>query len=89
LVSEVATIAKRGLKEGEVIGEIGSPDILGRTYAYVEASAQQAIPLGIATGGVVIQDIAKGELLTWQNLQPDASKFVYRLRQMQDAQLGM
>jgi predicted homoserine dehydrogenase-like protein len=86
LVSEVATIAKRDLKVGEVIGEIGSPDILGRTYTCIEASAQKAIPLGIATGGVVIQGIAKGELLTWQNLQPDASKFVYKLRQMQDAQ---
>ena len=89
LVSEVATIAKRDLRAGEVIGEIGSPDILGRTYTFAEANAQKAIPLGIATGGVVIQDIVKGELLTWQNLQPDASKFVYKLRQMQDAQMGM
>jgi predicted homoserine dehydrogenase-like protein len=86
LVSEVATIAKRDLHVGEVIGEIGSPDILGRTYTYAEASAQKAIPLGIATGAVVTQEVAKGELLTWDNLQPDASKFVYKLRQMQDAQ---
>jgi predicted homoserine dehydrogenase-like protein len=85
LVSEVATIAKRNLRVGEVIGEIGSPDILGRTYTYQEAGEKRAIPLGIATGGVVLQDVAKGELLTWENLRPDASKFVYKLRQMQDA----
>jgi predicted homoserine dehydrogenase-like protein len=89
LVSEVATVAKRDLKVGEVIGEIGSPDILGRTYTYQEASAQRAVPLGIATGGVVIRDVAKGELLTWENLRPDALKFVYKLRQMQDAQLAL
>jgi predicted homoserine dehydrogenase-like protein len=86
LVSEVVTVAKRDLRAGEAIGEIGSPDILGRAYIYEEARAQQAIPLGIATGGVVIRDVAKGELLTWENLQPDASLFVYKLRQMQEAQ---
>ena len=89
LVSEVATVAKRDLEIGEVIGEIGSPDILGRTYLYSEAHAQHAIPLGLATGGKVIQDVAKGDLLTWENLQPDASMFVYKLRQMQDEQLAM
>jgi predicted homoserine dehydrogenase-like protein len=89
LVSEVATVAKRDLTVGEVIGEIGSPDILGRTYLYEEARAQKAVPLGIATGGKVIRDIAKGELLTWENLQPDVSKFVYKLWQMQDEQLAM
>jgi predicted homoserine dehydrogenase-like protein len=89
LVSEVATIAKRDLRTGEVIGEIGSPDILGRTYIYEEAHAQSVIPLGIATGGKVIRDVAKGELLTWENLQPDTSMFVFKLRQMQDEQLAM
>jgi predicted homoserine dehydrogenase-like protein len=89
LVSEVATIAKRDLKAGEVVGEIGSPDILGRTYTYEEARAGKAIPLGIATGGKVIQDIAKGGILTADNFCPDTTKFVYKLRQMQDVQLEM
>jgi predicted homoserine dehydrogenase-like protein len=89
LVSEVATVAKRDLGVGEVIGEIGSPDILGRTYTYQDACAQRAIPLGIATGGVVLRAVLKGELLTWDNLKPDSSKFVYKLRQMQDAQMDL
>jgi predicted homoserine dehydrogenase-like protein len=87
LVSEVATIAKRDLRTGEVVGEIGGPDFLGRTYTYKEARAQKAIPLGIAPGGQVVKDIAKGEVLTEENLAPDSTKFVYKLRQMQDAQL--
>jgi len=89
LVSEVATIAKRDLKAGETVGEIGSPDILGRTYIYEEAHAQGAIPLGIAPGGKVVQDVTKGEMLTQENFAPDTEKFVYKLRQMQDAQLAM
>jgi predicted homoserine dehydrogenase-like protein len=89
MVSEVASIAKRPLKAGEVVGEIGSPDIFGRTYTYQEAHAQKAIPLGIATGGKVIKDIAKGEMLTEDNLAPNPDLFVYKLRRMQDAQLAL
>lgn len=89
MVSEVATIAKRDLSVGETVGEIGSPDIFGRTHIYQEALVQKAIPLGIAPGGKVVKDISKGEMLTEENFAPDPNKFVYKLRQMQDAQLAM
>ena len=89
LVSEVATIAKRDMKVGEVAGEIGSADIFGRTYTFEEAYAQKAIPLGLAPGGKVLKDIAKGEMLTETNFAPNAAKFVYKLRKVQDAQLKM
>jgi predicted homoserine dehydrogenase-like protein len=89
MVSEVATIAKRDLKPGEIAGQIGSPDIFGRTYAYAEAQAASAIPLGLAPDGKVIKPISKGEMLTKDNFEPRADNFVYKLRQVQDAQLGM
>ena len=89
MVSEVAAIAKRDLKPGEVVGEIGCPDFFGRTYAYTEAQHEHAIPLGLVPGGEVLQDIPKGSLLTEQNFAPDAGKFVYMLRRMQDAHLAM
>ena len=89
LVSEVATIAKRDLKVGEIAGEIGSPEIFGRTYIFEDAHAQKAIPLGLAPGGKVLRDIAKGDLLTEDNFAPNPAKFVYELRKVQDAQLAM
>lgn len=89
MVSEVATIAKRDLKPGEIAGEIGSPDIFGRTYIYSEARAARAIPLGLAPGGKVLQPISKGALLTEDNFAPNPDMFVYKLRRMQDAQLAL
>lgn len=89
LVSEVVAVAKRDLKPGEIVGEIGCADFLGRTYIYEEAKAQRAIPLGLVPGGKVTQPIPRGALLTEENFAPDANKFVYKLRQMQDAQLAM
>ena len=74
MVSEVATIAKRDLKPGEIVGEIGSPDIFGRTYTYEEAQPQKAIPLGLAPGGKVLEAIAKGEMLTEENFAPDSDQ---------------
>jgi predicted homoserine dehydrogenase-like protein len=89
MVSEVCALAKRPLAPGDIVGEIGQAGFFGRTYTYVEAQAHGAIPLGLVPGGRVSKPVAKGELLTEGNFMPDTDKFVYKLRQMQDAVLGM
>ena len=87
MVSEVVAMAKRDLKAGETIQGIGSADIFNVIYTYEEARSRKGVPMGIAPGGKVMKDIAKGEMLTEDNFAPDASSFVYKLRQMQDAML--
>jgi len=89
MISEVATIAKRDLKAGEKVGEIGSADIFGRTFIYEDAAVKKAIPLGLAPDGVVTKNIAKGELLTEDNFAPNTDLFVYKLRRIQDAHIAM
>ena len=89
LISEVATIAKRDLAPGDVLGEIGCPDMLGRTYTFAQAQSLAAVPLGLATGGMVTRAVRKGEILTSANFSPDASLFVTKLRALQDDQLAM
>jgi len=87
MVSEVVSMAKRALKVGETIQGIGSADIFHQVYTYEEARAKKSIPMGIAPGGKALTDISRGEMLTEDNFAPDASSFVYKLRQMQDALL--
>lgn len=82
--SEVAAIAKRNLKAGEKLKGIGTADIFGKIYTYPQALALKAIPLGIAENGVVLQDIAKGDVLTEYNFMPDTSTFIYQLRKEQN-----
>ena len=86
--SEVVALAKRDLKAGEKVAGIGSADIRGFIYTYRHAREMKAIPLGIAAGGTVRQDVAKGEPLTEANFAPDTSTFIYRLRRKQDKLLG-
>jgi predicted homoserine dehydrogenase-like protein len=85
MVSEVVSLAKRNLKVGDRVGEIGGPDIYNLIYPYDEAKSSRGIPMGLATGGKVLKDIAKGEMLTQDNFAPNESLLVYKLRQMQDA----
>jgi len=88
MVSEVVSIAKRDLRAGETVGEIGGPEIYHRIYTYEEARAKKGIPMGLATGARVLKDIPREGMLTEENLAPDTSRFVYKLRQMQDAMLA-
>lgn len=89
MVSEVVSVAKRDLRAGETVGDTGGFDFYNRIYTYEEAQALKGIPMGLATGGKVLKDIRKSELLTEENFAPDTSRFVYKLRQMQDAMLAM
>lgn len=84
-VAEVVSIAKRELKAGQKVEGIGGRDFFGRLYSYADAQAAHGTPMGLTAGGTVLRDIGKDEMLTAENFQPDATQFVYQLRQMQDA----
>jgi predicted homoserine dehydrogenase-like protein len=86
--TEVAAVAKRDIRKGEQIKGIGSADFYGRIYQYGEARLKKAIPIGIAESGLALTDIAKGEILTEDNLLPDNSTFIYKLRKEQDQWIG-
>jgi len=88
MYSEVVTIAKRDLKAGETVGDIGSADIYGTICTYEEAKAGRCVPVGLAAHGKVLRDTRKGELLTQESFAPDTSSFVWKLRQMQDELLA-
>ena len=83
-VSEVVSVAKRNLEAGQTLEGIGGRDFFGRLYRYDDAKAGRCVPMGLTPGGKALRDIAKDELLTEENFQPDVTQFVYKLRQLQD-----
>ncbi len=89
MVAEVVAIAKRDLKAGEKVGDIGGIDFFNRIYRYDEAKMAQGIPMGLAAHGTVLKDIASGTMFTTDNFAPDTSTLVYKMRQMQDDLLGL
>jgi predicted homoserine dehydrogenase-like protein len=87
MCAEVVCVAKRPFRVGEKVGGLGSADIYGRIYQYGAACQLQAIPLGLAPGGIARAPISAGEIMTARSFEPDRSSFIYRLRQEQDALL--
>jgi predicted homoserine dehydrogenase-like protein len=88
MVAELVAVAKRDLKAGQKVDGIGGFDFFSRLYKLEEAQALRGMPMGLTPGGTVLKDVAKGEVLTVDNLAPDTSQLVYKLRQMQDSLLG-
>ena len=87
VVSEVVPLAKRDLKAGESIGEIGGEEMYSMIYTYAEARANKGVPTGLAPGAKVLKDVRRDEMLTEDNIAPDTTNMVYKLRQMPDALL--
>ena len=87
MVAELVSVAKRDLKAGERVGGIGSADFFSRVYTREEAQTLRGIPMGLTAGGTVSQDIARGDLLTEANFQPETTSLVYTLRRMQESLL--
>ena len=84
-VAEVMTIAKRALKQGDRLDDFGGYTFHGVMDRAEEAGALNALPVGLAPGAEVVQPVAAGEIVTWDDVKLDESSAVVRLRRQQDA----
>jgi predicted homoserine dehydrogenase-like protein len=50
-----------------------------------EAEKLDALPVGLAPGAKLIRPVAKGAVISWQDVQLDESSTVVKLRRQQDA----
>jgi predicted homoserine dehydrogenase-like protein len=85
-VAEVAALAKRDLKPGDKLDQIGEYTYRAWIMEVGRARTARAHPAGLLTGAVVTAPIAKGELLTAMNVALPKSRIV-ELRQRQDDML--
>ncbi|MCY0094254.1 NAD(P)H-dependent oxidoreductase [Hoeflea ulvae] len=85
-VAEVAAVAKRDLKPGETLDQIGEYTYRAWAMEVSRARAAQAHPAGLLTGATVTAPIRKGELITAQNATLPNARIV-ELRRRQDEML--
>ena len=87
--SEVVTVAKRDLKAGEYLDGIGGYTAYGSLWAYADAKAAGALPLGLVNSHTRMKvDVPKGTVLTYSMVEMDESSFLLRLRREQEALLA-
>jgi predicted homoserine dehydrogenase-like protein len=84
--AECGARAKRDLKVGETLDRIGMPDYRGFALAYPDAVSLKALPIGLAEGATVVKPIAKGDLITYHNAQPNADLTITKIRHALDAE---
>ncbi len=80
LVCSVLTAAKRDLRAGEVLDGIGGFTCYGMLENSDVFQAEGLLPMGLAGGCVVKCDIAKDEVLTYEDVQLPAGRLCDRLR---------
>ena len=87
-VAEVMAVAKRDLRAGERLDDLGGYTFYGVIDRAVEAYSLNALPVGLAPGAQVVRGVAAGQVVTWEDVRLDEGSTVVRLRRQQDAICG-
>ena len=88
-VAEVCAVAKKDMKPGEKLDQIGEYCYRAWIMEAGEARAAGAVPCGLLAGAKVTAPIRKGELITFANTALPADSRIVALRARQDKMLGL
>ncbi|MEX1020471.1 MAG: SAF domain-containing protein, partial [Litorilinea sp.] len=85
LMAEVITVAKRDLKAGETLDGGGGYTVNGICEKATVARQDGLLPLGLAPGARLTQDVPKGQAIRYDQVDLVEDSFVLKLRRLQDA----
>lgn len=85
LVVDVVATAKRDLRAGETIDGIGGYTVYGECENADVSQSQRLLPLGVAAGCTLTQDVAKDQTLTYDCVDLPKDRLCDRLREQQEA----
>lgn len=89
IVAETVTIAKKDLKPGDSLDRIGGYTVYGSIEEYEKAKSENLLPIGLINENTkVLKDIKKGEFITYDMVELDTSTSIYKLRQIQNREIG-
>ena len=86
---EVVTLAKRDLKAGETIDELGGYTVYGEAETAAATARGGLLPIGVAVGATLRRDLPKDAVLTYADVEIPEGRLVDRLRREQDAMFGL
>jgi predicted homoserine dehydrogenase-like protein len=76
---DVAAVAKRALRAGEMLDGEGGFTVWGKLLPAARSLAEGALPIGLAHGVELVRDVAAGELVRWSDVALVDSE-AYRIR---------
>ena len=79
--ADVVATAKRELKPGDMLDGEGGFTVWGKLLPAEKSAAMGGLPLGLAHQVKVIRPVAKGQSLTWADVDMDTTTYAYKIRQ--------
>ena len=84
-VADIMTMAKRDLQPGESLDDFGGYTFHGVMDRADVVRGLNALPAGLALGAKMVRPVARGTVITWDDVQLDETSTAVRLRREQDA----
>jgi len=81
---DVGATAKRALKAGEKLDGEGGFTVYGKLMPTAASLRRRALPIGLAHNMVLKRDIAAGAVVSWDDVDFDASQQAVRVRREQE-----
>ncbi|EGJ10209.1 MULTISPECIES: NAD(P)H-dependent oxidoreductase [Rubrivivax] len=81
---DVGATAKRALRAGEKLDGEGGFTVYGKLMPTATSLRRRALPIGLAHNMVLKRDIAAGEVVSWDDVDYDASKQAVQVRRAQE-----
>jgi predicted homoserine dehydrogenase-like protein len=81
---DVGATAKRVLKKGERLDGEGGFTVYGKLMQTADSLRLNALPIGLAHNMVLKRDIAEGAVVTWDDVDYDATKQAVAIRREQE-----
>jgi len=78
--SDVVAVAKRALKQGEVLDGEGGHCVWGRQIPAARSLTDGLLPLGLAQGVALRHAVAQGQCVKWSDVTCDAQALAVRVR---------
>jgi predicted homoserine dehydrogenase-like protein len=78
-VCEVVTVAKRDLRKGQTLDGIGGFDSYGVIDNTKVARKENALPMGMAEGSVLVRDMAKDRMIHFDDVRLPEGRLVDEL----------
>lgn len=79
----MVTLAKRDLKAGEMIDELGGYTVYGEAETAAATVRENLLPIGVAVGATLKRDLPKDTALTYADVDLPEGRLIDQLRREQ------
>ena len=85
---DAVAVAKRHLTAGENLDGEGGFTVRGRLMPAGDSLAKGALPIGLAHDVPLVNDVSKGQVITWADVKVDETSDAVKVRRDMEALFG-